>query len=174
MGIFNAGKKKKKETEFVKDPLAFIRFLREEDEELAGFGHTALIAAGTVVINPMIALLINEEEDPKTRRRAGAVLSKIGSPAITPLLEILKEQNLRSKSGSVTIGMIAAALGGIGTQAIDPLVRALDSNLRHVRFGAAIALVQTGETPAIEALRNAALNGDPDDKKMFSMVLGDQ
>jgi HEAT repeat protein len=172
MGIFNAGKNKKKETEFVKDPVAFIRFLREEDEELVEFGQTALIAAGTEVIDPLIALLINEEEDPEVRRRAGTVLSKKGTPAIAPLLDALKKQNLRSKPASENIGMIAAALGGMGSQAIEPLIRALVSEFRHVRFGAAIALVQTGEASAIDAVQNAALHGDPDDTKMFYMVLG--
>ena len=90
MGIFNLDKKKKRETEFVKDPLAFKRFLREEDEELVGFGQTSLLAAGGIVIDPLIGLLTNEQEDKKVRRRAGNVLSKIGTPAITPLLDTLK------------------------------------------------------------------------------------
>jgi HEAT repeat protein len=78
----------------VKDPVAFIRFLREKDEELAGFGQTALLAGGPIVIDPLIALLINEEEAPMVRRRAGDVLSKMGTPAIPTLLDTLKEENL--------------------------------------------------------------------------------
>ena len=174
MAIFNFDKKKKRETEFVKDPLAFIRFLREDDEELVGFGQTSLLAAGDVVIDPLIGLLTNEQEEEKVRRRAGNVLSKIGTPAITPLLDTLKEQNLQSKSSSETLGMVAAALGGIGSQAVEPLVQTLGSEERHVRFGAAIALVQTGDTKAIDTIRNAAHNGDPKDKDMFKMVLGEK
>ena len=174
MGIFNFKNKKKRETEFVKDPVAFIRFLREDDEELVGFGQTSLLAAGAVVIDPLIGLLTNEQEDVKVRRRAGNVLSNIGTPAITPLLDTLKEQNLQSKSSSETIGMVAAALGGIGSQAVEPLIQTLGSELRHARFGAAIALVQTGETTAIDAVRNAALHGDPKDQDMFKMVLGEK
>ncbi len=172
MGIFNFKKKKIGNTEFVKDPEAFIKFLREEDEELVGFGEASLVAAGAEVINPLIAVLTNEQEDVKVRRRAGVVLGKIGEPAIIPLLELLKEQNLKSRFSGETIGMIASALGGIGKQAIEPLILGLDSELRQVRFGAAIALVQTGELKAIDAVRNAASHGEPGDREMFKMVLG--
>ena len=171
MSIFSFRKKEKTQPEFVKDPEAFIQFLRKDDEELIKFGQTALIAAGEEVIHPLINLLTNEQEDKKVRRRIGTVLSRIQKPAITPLLEVLKEQGLKSKSSSETIGIIAAALGGIGKQAVEPLIRALDSKLRHVRFGAAIALVQTGEVEAIEAVRKAAVHGDTGDREMFKMVL---
>jgi HEAT repeat protein len=121
----------------------------------------------------LIGLLTNEQEDEKVRRRAGNVLSKIGTPAITPLLDALKEQNLQSKSSSATVGMVAAALGGIGSQAVEPLIRTLESEERHVRFGAAIALVQTGDAKAIDTIRNAAHSGEPGDQKMYRMVLGE-
>jgi hypothetical protein len=166
--------RKKSGTEFLKEPSEFIRFLREDDEELVGFGKTTLVAAGEDVINSLIELLINEKEDEKVRRRAGNVLSRIGKPAIIPLLEVLKKQNWENKSSAKTVGMTAAALGGIGKSAIEPLILALDSELRQVRYGAAIALVQTGESEAIDAVRNAAIHGDPKDHKMFEMVLNSQ
>lgn len=171
MSIFNFRKKEKAETEFVKDHLSFIRFLRENDENDVKFGQTALVAAGEEAIHQMIILLTNKKEDDRVRRRAGVVLSKIGKPSIEPLLEVLKKQNWESKDSAKTVGMIAAALGGVGKQAVEPLIRALNSELRPVRFGAAIALGQTGEPEAIEAVRNASVHGDSGDREMFKMVL---
>jgi len=172
MSIFSSNKKKIGDTEFVKDPVAFIRFLREEDEDVVEFGKTSLVVGGTVVIKPLIELLTNELEDEKVRRRAGNVLTRIGTPAIAPLLEVLETLKLNSQAASATIGMIAAALGGMGKEAVAPLIRALDSELRQVRFGAAIALAQTGEAKAIEAVRHAADHGAPGDRDMYTMVLG--
>lgn len=54
------------------------------------------------------------------------------------------------------------------------MIRALDSEFRAVRYGAAIALGQTGEPEAINAVRTAAMHGDPADRKMFEMVLEKQ
>jgi len=174
MSIFNFRKKEKTQTEYVKDPLAFIKFLREDDEELVKFGQTTLVAAGGEVIDPLIELLNNEREDKRFRRRVGTVLTRIGKPAIVPLLEVLKRQSFKEKSSAETIGIAAAALGGIGKQAVEPLIRALGSELRQVRFGAAIALMQTGEAEAIDAVRSAAIYGAPGDREMFEMVLKKQ
>ena len=63
MSIFSSKKKKISNIEFVKDPVAFIRFLREEDEDVVEFGKTSLVVGGTAVINPLIELLTNEQED---------------------------------------------------------------------------------------------------------------
>jgi HEAT repeat protein len=82
MGIFDHNRKKIGKTEFIKDPLAFIRFLREDNEKLVEFGQTSLIAAGKEVIPALIDLLSNEQEDIVVRRRAGTVLSRIGEPAV--------------------------------------------------------------------------------------------
>lgn len=172
MSIFDLNKKKRGQTEFVKDPLAFIRFLREEDEKDVEFGQTALIAAGEEVIGPLIELLTNEQEEKTVRRRVGTVLSRIGKPAIAPLIEALKKQSLSTRSSAETLGMAAAVLSGIGKQAVDPLIGALDSDSRQVRYAAAIALVQTGEADAVDAVRDAVKNGQPGDREMFKMVLG--
>lgn len=171
MAIFNSKKKKIDNTEFIRDPEYFIEFIREEDDELVQFGQTSLVAAGAEVIKPLLALITNEQEEVKIRRRAGIVLGKIGEPAITSLLEVLKEQNLKSRFSGETIGMLAAALGGIGKQAVEPLILALGSELRHVRFGAAIALVQIGDAKSMDAVRNAASHGDIRNQEMFKMVL---
>jgi len=172
MSIFNFKKKEKTQTESVKDPDSFIQFLRNDDKELVEFGQTALVAAGEEVIHSMIMLLTNKKEDDRVRRRVGVVLSRIGKPSIEPLLEVLKKQNWESESSAKTVGMTAAALGGIGKQAVEPLIKALDSELRAVKYGAAIALMQTGEAEAVDAVRNAADHGDPGDREMFKMVLG--
>ncbi len=156
----------------MREPMAFVQFLRKEDKELVEFGQTALVAAGEEVIHPMIVLLTEKKEDDIVRRRAGVVLSRIGTPAIIPLLDVLKKQNWESESSVKTVGMIAAALGGIGKQAVEPLIQELDSELRAVKYGAAIALMQTGEAKAVDAVRNAADHGDPGDREMFKMVLG--
>lgn len=171
MGIFGFKKKKKGETEFVKDPAAFIKFLRENDEEMAGFGRATLVAAGAEAIDPLIELLTDENEDVKTRTRAGIALGDIGNPSITPLLEVLKEQKFKTRFSAEVIGMAAEALSAIGNQAIEPLVQALKSELRPVRFGAATALVKTGDAKAMDAVRNAANHCDPGDREMFNIVL---
>jgi HEAT repeat protein len=171
--LYSKKKYKIGDTEFVKDPLAFIRFLREENEEHVEFGKTALVAAGEEVVYPLIELLTNEKEDIKVRRSVGDVLGRIGEPSITPLLDVLKAQSFSNKSSGKTIGLAAAALGGIGNQAVDLLIQSLNSELRHVRFGVAIALIQTRDAKAIKAVRNAAELGDPQDRQMYRMVLGE-
>jgi HEAT repeat protein len=89
------------------------------------------------------------------------------------LIDVLKRQEFNSKLSAETIGMIAAALGGIGKDAVDPLIREMGSEFRQVRFGVAVALVQTGDAKAIQSVRNAALHGDPEDRQMFKMVMGE-
>ena len=172
MAIFDFNKKRIGKTEFTKDPEAFIRFLRENDEDLAGFGQGALIAAGTEVINPLLKILTNRNEDIKVRRRAGNVLAKIGKSSVIPLLEALKKQNMKSKTSAETVGLIAAALGGTGKEALEPLIHALGSVQFQVRFGAAVALVQSGDAQAISAVREAAIHGYTGDFEMFRMILG--
>ena len=164
-------KKKKGEKESEKSPGAFIKFLREEDEVRVRFGQTSLVAAGADAIAPLIELLTNEQEEGIVRKRAATVLSKIGKPAITPLLEALKKQNLERKYSGVKILPIASALGGMGKPVVEQLILALGSKSREVRFGAAIALVYTGDIKAIDAVRNAANRGNQSDREMFEMVL---
>jgi len=172
MGIFQSRKKKKGKTEFVKDPAAFIRFLREEDEELAEFGQTSLVAAGAEVIDPLIEILTSENEDEKTRRRAGIVIGKIGDPAITPLLKVLEGQDFKTAFSAGVVGMTADALSRIGNQAIESLIQSLNSESRGLKFGAAIALVRIGDPKGIEEVQNAASIANPGDRSMFEMALG--
>lgn len=172
MGIFNFRKKKKiGNTEFVHAPEEFIQFLKAEDEDMVAFGRGSLAAAGADVIVPMITLLTNKQEDIKFRRRAGHVLGDIGKPAITPLLDVLKGLDYSGRFASETIGIVAAAFKAIGKPAIEPLIQALNSEIKAVRFGAVTALVIIGDPRAIEAVRNAADNCNPEDRVIFDVAL---
>lgn len=160
------------DTEFVHDPEAFIQFLRSEEH--ARFGKGSLVAAGTVVVKPLIQHLINEHENNQFCNRIIEVLSEIGVPAISPLLGVLKQYKLDSRSSSKIIGLVASALGSIGNKAVDPLIEALNSDLLQVRFGAAVALGQIQDTKGIDAIHKAIREGDQKDQVMFKMILGEK
>lgn len=172
MGIFR--RKKIKKTEFIHDPEAFIQFLRSDDIETVEFGIGSLSASGKDVLEPMLSILIDDKEEEKVRDRAGQVLSRIGEPVIFPLIAILENLEFSSRSSSITIGKIASVLGGIGTPVIEPMIIALKSPFKQVRFGAAIALLQTGESKAVHAVKKAAEEGDAENSAMFNMVLGEK
>lgn len=82
----------------------------------------------------LIDLLTDEQEDVKFRRRGGEVLTLIGIPAIQPLVEILAELGLESKSNALTRALVSGALGRIGEPVIEPLIQAIGSPLRQVRL----------------------------------------
>lgn len=164
-------KKKLGNTEFVHAPEEFIQFLKAEDEDTVAFGRGSLAAAGTDVIDLLIDLLKDEQEDVKFRRRGGEVLTLIGIPAIQPLMEVLEELGLESKSDALTRALVSGALGRIGEPVIEPLILAIGSPLRQVRFGVAIAIVVNRDARAIDALRRAASEGDSRDKNAFNFLL---
>ena len=170
MGIFK--KKKIKNTEFVQDPEAFIQFLRNENPEIIAFGIESLTAAGPGILESMMKLLLDEGEERVVRYRAGQVLSRIGAPAVFPLLAALEKINMSDPAAGVSLGIIASALGGMGVDVIDPLIRTLNSASRAARYGAAIALVQTANPKAIQALQDAAERGNANDRAIFNQVLG--
>ncbi len=172
MGLFNFKKKKKiGNTEFVHAPEEFIQFLRAEDEDTVAFGRGSLATGGADSGDLMITLLTNENEDVKIRRRGGEVLTLIGKPSIQPLLKVLEKLGLDSKSEYLTRALIAGALGSMGESVIEPLIKAIASPLRQVRFGAALALKVTGDAKAIDALRKASEYCDSRDRNMYNFLL---
>jgi HEAT repeat protein len=67
---------------------------------------------------------------------------------------------------------VANALGEVGDQtAIEPLVRALDDDVRYVREGAASALERIGK-PAVKRLIEALADPSPNVRRWAAWALG--
>ena len=89
------------------------------------------------------------DKDWFVRERAAEALSKIGEPAIDPLIAALKDRNglVRERA--------AEALSKIGEPAIDPLIAALKDRNGLVRERAAEVLGKVGDETSIKPLMEA-------------------
>jgi HEAT repeat protein len=116
-------------------------------------------------VGPLIAALKCVEFS-GVRWKAAEALSKIGDPAVEPLIAVLQhpDEDVRWKA--------AIALGEIGnTDAIEPLIALLRDDDRFVRSRAAHALGMIGE-PAVNRLIEILHGGDGDSRWGAVMALG--
>ncbi len=99
---------------------------------------------------------ISALKDPRYRESALEQLTKIGTPAVEPLITALKDEDI-----SVRIGA-ARALGEIkDNRALEPLMVALKDENASVRMWAAEALGEIKDNRADEALMTALKDEDP-------------
>ncbi len=106
-------------------------------------------------VGPLITAL-KRDEFSGVRWKAAEALSKIGNPAVAPLIGALQypDEDVRWKA--------AIALGEIGnSEAIEPLIQLFSDEDRFVRSRAAHALSMIGE-PAVPPLIHALKNANPD------------
>ncbi|MDP3564823.1 MAG: HEAT repeat domain-containing protein, partial [Methanoregula sp.] len=125
-----------------KDPL--VQY--EAAEALGDLGDEKAVA-------PLITAL-KRDEFSGVRWKAAEALSKIGNPAVGPLIRALQypDDDVRWKA--------AIALGEIGNpEAVEPLIQLLSDEDRFVRSRAAHALSMIGE-PAVPSLVQALKKGD--------------
>jgi HEAT repeat protein len=102
-------------------------------------------------VAPLIAALWGPLED--VRGAAAGALAKIGSPAVAPLVDVLKRPVGLHKVATAAAG----ALAKIGGPAVAPLIDVLKDRRGDVREAAAAALVKIGSPavpPLIAALRD--------------------
>ena len=99
-------------------------------------------------LKPLIRIL-KKRKDYKIRASAARALSKIGKPAIEPLLKLL-----RSKNSEVRM-LAAEALADIGDPAVDRLIDILENIHSDIRKEAAQILGEIGNKRAIEPLIKA-------------------
>jgi HEAT repeat protein len=97
-------------------------------------------------VDPLIALLKDPNTDSFVLLSAARVLGNIKDPrAIDPLIARLKEPGNN-------VPWYAAALGGIGTPAVEPLIAALKNSNSDVREREALALGEINDPEAINFL----------------------
>lgn len=93
----------------------------------------------------LIGSLGNEDKD--VAYASTYALIDIGEPAVSPLIEALKDENPQVRS------FAALALGEIrDTKAVEPLIEILDDPSPEVRMNAAYSLGQIGDVKAVEPL----------------------
>ena len=106
-------------------------------------------------IEGLIRVLNQESES--ARRRAMKALAEIGEPAVEPLVRAEDSGKVYQFDKQVFQEQVTRALVEIGAPAVGPLIRALKDKDVVVRFRAAEALGEIGDTragdPLVEALK---------------------
>ena len=149
-----------------RDIVALSRLLEHKDPQLQYEAAEALGNLGDEkAIGPLITAL-KRDEFSGVRWKAAEALSKIGNPAVEPLIATLQypDDDVRWKA--------AIALGEIGNpDAIEPLIQLLSDDDRFVRSRAAHALSMIGDA-AIGPLIHALKKDDPGVRWGAAMALG--
>jgi len=149
-----------------RDVRGLIRLLKHRDLDVQYGAAEALGEIGdSGAVEPLIAALKNNEYS-GVRWKAAEALSKMGNPAVEPLIATLQysDDDVRWKA--------AIALGEIGNpDAIEPLIHLLSDDDRFVRSRAAHALIMIGEQ-AVFPLIHALKKGDPGVRWGAALALG--
>jgi HEAT repeat protein len=162
-GLFGTNVKKLKETRNVQ---GLILALKNKDPTVQYDAAEALGDLGdNRAVEPLATALKNDEFS-GVRWKAAEALSKIGAPAVEPLIRALShdDDDVRWKA--------AIALGEIGDQrAVEPLIILLCDEDRFVKSHAALALGAIGE-PAVTPLLRALREGDGNIRWGAAIALG--
>lgn len=131
-----------------KNVRGLIKALKHEDNKIR-LGATGALGEieDPAAVAPLIQLLKSESPGSRVQKHAVWALGRIGSPALTPLIEALNDENksVREKA--------ADALGLIkDSRAVQPLFRALEDEYWPVRKATAIALGRIGDEAAVKPL----------------------
>lgn len=126
----------------------------------------SLVELGILVVAPLVQAL-KHEKDGLIKYNAALALSKIGSPAMDPLLESMDYDDADVRLEAVW------ALGEIGDErAVEPLVEALKDEDWYVRKQAATSLCNLKKEESVELLVNALGDGDWHVRKQAARILG--
>jgi HEAT repeat protein len=162
-GLLGTDVKKLKER---RDIAGIARLLVHKDPQVQYEAAEALGDIGDEkAVGPLITAL-KRDEFSGVRWKAAEALSKIGNPAMEPLIATLQypDDDVRWKA--------AIALGEIGNpNAIEPLIALLNDEDRFVRSRAAHALSMIGE-PAVGPLIGTLKAGDPALRWGAALALG--
>ena len=149
-----------------RDIASLSRLLEHKDPQIQYEAAEALGNLGDEkAIGPLITAL-KRDEFSGVRWKAAEALSKIGNPAVEPLIATLQfpDDDVRWKA--------AIALGEIGNpDAVEPLIQLLSDDDRFVRSRAAHALSMIGD-PSVVPLIHALQKGDPGVRWGAALALG--
>ena len=145
---------------------ALAHVLDNPDPELQYRAAEALGDLGDPAgVGPLVAAMSRSDYSGVRWQAAGA-LSKIGDPAVGPLISLLRheDEDVRWQA--------AIALGEIrNPDAIEPLIALFNDRDRYVRSRAAIAVSIIGD-PAIDRLIAVLREGDPANRWAAAIALG--
>ncbi len=133
---------------------AAVPFLVEMLGDYANFSESATVEGAaaealTKIGEPAVQPLIAalKHEDAGICHNAAKVLSKIGEPAVQPLIDVLEDENENARADA------AYALGIIrDSRAVEPLISVLNDGHADVRKSAAHALGRAQDKRAVEPL----------------------
>ena len=97
-------------------------------------------------VNKLISNLKNENVN--VRWKAVGTLAKLGKTATEALIKALENNSLHASH----VDYVKAVFERIGNSAVEPLISALDNEVRDVRLTAAEALEKIGDSRAIDPL----------------------
>jgi len=128
-----------------------IEALGDQDEWVRGAAAEALVQIGAVAVEPLIEAL--RDQDAGVRRAAAEVLGRIGDArTVEPLIQALRDQDAGvRRAAAEVLGWIGDA------RAVEPLIQALRARDEWVRRAAVEALVRIGAAavePLIRALNS--------------------
>jgi HEAT repeat protein len=124
------------------------------------------VAFGEAAVGPLIDVL--NEEDAERREEAVGALSKIGAPAIDPLVRVLAYMGMgphRRAAAARALGLIA------DSRAVPGLVDALHQRDADVHKEAALALGRIGDQQALPSLIVALYDRDKEVRSTIQEVL---
>jgi HEAT repeat protein len=108
---------------------------------------------GGKAVGPLMPLL--RDEDPRVRWRAAIAFQWIGTPAATPLIRALEEEEHYVRPPAIWV------LEQIGDpRAVEPLMRAISAKHPWTRWMAMAALIKIGDPKGVAAAREAMKSED--------------
>ncbi|ERT05213.1 HEAT repeats family protein [Lyngbya aestuarii BL J] len=107
-----------------------------------------LAKMGTIAINPLIAILEDEEADPEVRWFVARTLGQFNSDAVVPaLVNLLQTAKITDDASETSLlEMAATALANLGTSAVEPLGALLENEQLKPFATAALAQIRHSET----------------------------
>lgn len=135
-----------------KNGRGLIKMLKKEKD--SGIRSSIVFYLGEIgdpaAVEPLMNLLRTENPGSRLQQRSVEALTKIGEPAVVPLIEALEDQSEGVRQ------VVATALGKFhDPRVVQPLIRALGDKHWPTRKGAATALGKIGDGSAVKPLLGA-------------------
>lgn len=146
-----------------------IELLSSGDKDKKAYAVVRLSGLGKSVVAPLIELF-RYKDYASIWLDVSGILGYIGTPALEPLLNALKDKNSSVRMGA------AAALGSLSTndaRAVRPLIDALEDRAKQVRASAARALARFRSIEALEPLLNSLSDSDSNVPRATAYSLGE-
>lgn len=129
---------------------SLLELLRENDTRLSDAASVALAGMGGAVVPPLLLLL--KDPDTEIRHRGVSVFTRLkDESALSPLILALEDPG----SWEFRQGAALSLMNWGGSQAVEPLIKALKDPQPEVRDSAALTLGSLGDSRAIPSLFEA-------------------